>query len=270
MKINFSFNKIYIIESLFSGEIKTGENIYNDLIRWKTLNTAPLHSEFVEASSKKSFIQIMSRINHDIKKGFSPFIHFEIHGSSEKNGFVLNSRELVSWEELAQLTRFINVATNNNLIISLATCYGAYFITSIDINKVAPFSCCVSTIETITSEEVTADFTLFFETILSSTDFNLAVEQININNKKRDKYHFFSAEEFLEMLLKRMEDEDFNFDSITNRNWVNSLTKRLRILSPEYAELKKKKVKEIVRNQILTQKSSLRSSLRESFLTFSS
>lgn len=270
MKINFSFNKIYVIESLKQGEIKTGKNIYNDLIRWKTLNTDPLYSEYIEVSNKKSFNETMLYINSKVEKGVLPFIHFEMHGSDDKKGLVLNSDELVSWEELGIATRIINISTKNNLIVSLATCYGAFFLSSIDMNKEAPFSCFISTIEEVSTYEIEMDFTAFFETVLSTTDFNLAVANLNKSNKNPNKYHFLSAEEFLEKVLQKMEQEDFNLKNIIHRNWVNSVTKKLRNTTPEYAQLKKKKVKELVRNQLMNQGSSLRSEMKKSFLMISS
>jgi hypothetical protein len=212
----------------------------------------------------------MGRINSEVKNGFFPFVHFEIHGSSKKDGVVLKSGELVSWEDMSKLTREINISTKNNLIISLATCFGAYFLNSIDINKVAPFSCCVSTIETITPTEVEQDFSSFFETILATTNFNLAVDELNKGNSNPNKYHFFSAEEFLEMVLNKLEEVDFNNKSIQHRNWVNSLTKQIRLEALEYAQMKKGKVKEIVRKRLLYQKNTLRAEAKKIFLAFDS
>ena len=63
-----------------------------------------------------------------------------------------------------------------------------------------------------------------------------------------------------------MEQEDYNSKNIIHRNWVNSLTKKLRDTTPEYAQLKKKKVKELVRNQLMNQKSFLRTEMKKSFL----
>jgi hypothetical protein len=268
MNIKFNFNKIYIIESLFSNDLNTGRNLYNDLIRWKTLEEAPLYSEFIEVQDLTSFSQVMERINCEVKNGFFPFLHFEIHGSSNKDGVVLRSGELVSWKDMSKLTREINISTKNNLIISLATCFGAFFLNSIDINKFAPFSGCVSTIETITTSEVEQDFSAFFETILTTTNFNLAVDKLNKGNNNPNKYHFFSAEEFLEMVLNKLEDEHFNSKSMQHRNWVNSLTKRVRLEAPEYAQMKKGKVKEIIRRRLLYQKSTLRAEARKSFIAF--
>lgn len=269
MTINFSFNKIYILESLDESEIQTGKNIFNDLIRWKTNGNYSLYSEYFNINNKVDFDNSFLHIKSDIKRGFYPFIHFEMHGSKRKGGLILKSREQISWQELSKFTRDINITTKNNLIISLATCYGSNFINSIDINEVAPFSCCISTLEEITAEEVEVNFMSFFETILSTTDFNLAVDNLNKSNQEHNKYHFFSSEEFLEMILEKLINKDFKDYSITNKNWVNTITKKLRNISPEYAGLKKKKVKEIVRSTLKDKKSGLRKEFRKSFLSIS-
>ena len=266
MTLKFDFNKIYIIESLFEDEIKTGKHLYDDLIRWKTLDNHPLYSEFFELNNIEEFDRVMNQINADVKNGYSPFIHFEIHGSENRNGFVLRSGQLLSWDKVAAHTRKINISAKNNLIISLATCFGAYFLYAIDINNVTPFSCCISTTEIITTEEIEQDFTSFFDTILDTTSFNAAIDALNKSNKNPNKYHFFSAEEFLEMILKRLESSDFNPKRIEYRLWVNSLTKKLRLMNAEYADAKKKYVKAVVRKQLLDQGSMLRKEARNTFL----
>ncbi len=266
MNIKFGFNKIYIIESLFQEDIKTGALLYNDVIKWKTYSHEILQSEYIETPDVQSFEDSLNRIYSETLKGTLPFIHFEIHGHVLKGGFVLRSKELISWNSLASLTRKINISTNNNLIISLATCFGAYFLNSLDINEVAPFACCVSTTDKITANEIQQDFTSFFETVLTTTSFNLAVKELNKSNSIYNKYHFFSSEEFLELLFRRMADSDFNSKTIQHRTWVNSLTKKAMLMVPGYSEMRKKDVKEIVRIHMLNQKSTLRQELRKTFL----
>jgi hypothetical protein len=61
------------------------------------------------------------------------YLHFEMHGCRE--GLMLNSGELLSWEELYQYFVLINSRLQNQLFVSLATCFGAYIINSVDPTK---------------------------------------------------------------------------------------------------------------------------------------
>lgn len=261
MTTKFSFNTIYIIESLFEGDKKTGQNLYNDLIKWRTLKEDNLHSKLFTLEHKLDFYKVFNEIQAEIAKGFSPFIHFEVHGASNKDGIILASKELIKWEELAEETRKINIATKNNLAISLATCYGAYFIKTIDIKKVAPFSCCVSAIDKIKMIDVEVDFTSFFETVLASTDFNAAVDALN--KTVSYKYHFFSAELFFEQVYKEIEDGMFNLETLKSRRWINQLTKKTMQIQ---IDTNRKKTKKNLRLYINSQKEKMKADARRVFL----
>jgi hypothetical protein len=86
----FRFNKIYIVESLPEHDEKTGSELYNDVVRWKSFNNPNLKSELISPNNKiewKSFIdKVLSECAQD---GILPLVHFEVHGSTNKNGLIL-------------------------------------------------------------------------------------------------------------------------------------------------------------------------------------
>lgn len=101
MRLGFSYNKIYVIESLQDDDIKTGKNLHESLIKWKVHNNPKLSCVYVEVENNFQFEELMKRINLEVKSGFFPFIHIETHGSNNKDGLVLSSGELLSWNQLA-------------------------------------------------------------------------------------------------------------------------------------------------------------------------
>ena len=62
MSRQFSFNKVYVIESLFSTETKTGENLYNDLLRWKAAKPDILESELIQVNNRIEFFNCIEEI----------------------------------------------------------------------------------------------------------------------------------------------------------------------------------------------------------------
>lgn len=266
MEIKFTLSKIFILESLFDNDLKTGKELFSDVIRWKIHNEKRLEVEHLEISNLKDFGEAMSKITSQSNTGVSPLIHFEMHGSKNKDGLILKSRELIDWNYLSNLTREINIASRNNLTISLATCYGAYFLTSIEINKACPFSCCLSTTDISTSEEISKGFSAFFDTLLTNYNINISVSELN--KSANNKFHFFSAEEFLQTLLRKVISEDFNKNSMVYRNWVNSIVKKYKSIALENSLDRKKDLKKIIRAQLQRQGSSLERELRQDFLAY--
>ena len=62
MKQTIYFNFIYVIESLRSDEVKTGTNIFNDVIRWKVKALEGFDTMLVTINTKAEFIAALGAI----------------------------------------------------------------------------------------------------------------------------------------------------------------------------------------------------------------
>lgn len=265
MESIFQFNTLYVIESLPDSEIQTGQILYEDIVRRSSERTGLHHTKLLKLDNRTSFIEGLNTIELYAKKGFHPFIHFEIHGDNQKNGLILKSGEIIYWNELASLTRQINIITNNNLVVSLATCYGAYFLTEIKIIEAAPFCGCVATTGLLYEDEIITRFTIFFETLFEATNFDLAVDRLNNTDGLQYKFKFITAEELFEDLVMTMTNEDFNPSHLKYKAWTNRLTKNLKN-NLLFQSVPKKKLKDIVREQIDKKGETFKSMLKKSFL----
>lgn len=97
------FNRIYIVESLQVSERQTGSELHNDLLNRMSYIHNDFQSILRRPKDRKEWGQVFSDILDDCQRnGNIPIIHFEVHGSSQKDGLVLTSRELVKWEELSR------------------------------------------------------------------------------------------------------------------------------------------------------------------------
>lgn len=266
MESVFQFNTIYIIESLPDNEHQTGEMLFNDIVKRNAERTGLHHTKLLKLDTKVSFITGLETIKSYSLKGFHPFIHFEIHGSNKKNGLILKSGEIILWKELANLTRQINIITKNNLVISFATCYGAYFLSEIKALESAPFCGCVSTTGILYEDEIITRFTKFFETLFEVKNFDLAVERLNTTDGLPYKFKFLTAEEFFVDLVETMTNEDFNSKHIKYRMWVNRLTKVFKN-NLTLQNIPQKKLKEIVREEITKKSETFKSELKKSFFS---
>lgn len=196
-KFELDFNTVVVIESLRSDEVKTGKNLYEDIIK-RRCDLKKINCYFFEAKDFKSFVASLGTIvlmcESDI---LYPFLHFEIHGN--KQGLELMDGTVIPWETLQDFCREINVLTNNQLIVSLATCSGAYFSSNIDLNKPSPFWGFVGPESSITSDNLVDDFTNFFDTLLTTFNINFAIESLHSNFSK---YVYYSAQELFEKYIE--------------------------------------------------------------------
>ena len=173
----FSFNKIYVIETLYDDEKQTGKALYDDLLRWSTYRHRWFNASYEFVKNKKQLFRALTRIKHDAMAGeIFPFIHVEGHGNA--TGLEVgkdNTRCLVKWEDLTAEFRKINLATKNNLMLSVATCYGCNIYKGIRISDRAPFFGFIAPLEEVSSGEIAEGYNAFFDRIINTTEFDDAV-----------------------------------------------------------------------------------------------
>lgn len=116
-------------------------------------------------------------------------MHFEVHS---ENG------ELIKWKSLRPTLSTINYHTENNLFVSLATCYGAFLFSAADMLERVPFLGLIGPAHEVNIGDVQKDWGTYFDILLNSKDFYDAIISLNKSND-RVPYKFFSAEQIWEM-----------------------------------------------------------------------
>lgn len=196
----FYFSKVYVIESLPAGERKTGTNIFNDIIERRTWQNPDLKAELLAPQTRAEFVQSLEKIRHEVEEGEAlPFIHFEIHGFPD--GFSLASGEDFTWKELYPHLKMLNFLTRNNLFVSLATCFGAHIFSVVNPLQTAPFYGYVGTWERVGDRDLEADFTEFFNEMLSSLSMTKAIKRLNQSaGAATNRYTVFHAEGLFDLI----------------------------------------------------------------------
>lgn len=164
---------IVVIESLGENDRKTGKELYDDVIRrnidYKQQKALKMSHKLFEAPTKQDFINILTEITQ-VSDSFSDgiLIHLETHGASNKTGLILADGQLISWSELTDIFREINIATNNNLYVTMATCLGRYMYKAAPTTQKAPYSGYISASKEVSPNEILENFSLLFETLIES------------------------------------------------------------------------------------------------------
>ena len=195
----YRLDSIYVIECVDNNEMqnKSARSLYNDMISKIKYKYPNIETEYYSIDSKKQFIRILTGITDKNIKDRTVLIHFYLHGSKE--GLVANDDILISWKEIKDITREINIKTNNKLFLILANCYGSFFETEPDLTKKAPFN---SIISSKYEEKVDGIYSLFekFYNSLVMQDNN--VVEAYLKAKGDDRFFFKNTNALVDALFE--------------------------------------------------------------------
>jgi len=187
------FNKLWIIESLPEGDLKTGQNLVDNQLAQAKLSQPDLKVSLRQLDTKESLLRLLGTVRDQARNdGIYPMIHFECHGCPD--GLGLASGELVTWNDLRTILIEINHACRLNLVIVLAACNGAHLIKVATKPDRAPFWAIIGPEVEVTAGAVERDFGAFYSKFFETLDGDAAIAALNrgITDSSR-QYHFLSA-----------------------------------------------------------------------------
>jgi hypothetical protein len=257
---NIYFNKVYIVQSLREGDRRTGDELYNDIIRWRTSES--LVAELRDVTTKEELVSYLKKIFDHVTAGLFPLIHFETHGYEA--GIQLASGEEVNWRDLVPYFRAINSSTKNNLFISVAACQGGSIQFCVNITEPSPFRGFIGPMQDVKEEDVLNSFSGFFNIMLLENDVEKGIEALN-STSGLTKYHHMNTEHFFEIVWnnnqnawerdtnKKRDLVEYILDEQIRRNPNLVLQfgsrRKLRKSIKEFVENDRPKVMEILRKQ---------------------
>lgn len=178
--MDYSVNKLYIIQSLRPGDLKTGEALYDNL-RYKDEVSELFDIEIQIIKNKESLIKYFTILEHEIaNEGIIPLLQLEMHG--DEAGIQLSSLEIIYWSDIIKYFERFNILSSNNLIVALALCKGGHILSALEhhITKRAPFAALIYSFEEITNIEIYEGFPKFYNSLLEGEDVSIALKQLNI------------------------------------------------------------------------------------------
>lgn len=187
------FNKLWVIESLPDGDLKTGTSLVDNQLNGVKQENPDLHIAFEQPITKSELTEVFRKIRDEAREGMFPMVHLECHGCPD--GLGVSSRELVEWDELREILIEINQACRLNLVIVLAACNGAHLIkVSTKLDR-APFWAIIGTEKEVTAGDIEKDFGVFYQTFFKSLNGDAAIDALNNGKSPSARtYHFLSAE----------------------------------------------------------------------------
>jgi len=187
------FNKIWVIESLKNGNLKTGYNLVHDQLAHINFKNPAIEVVYESPENKENFLQILNNIHDDASQNDNyPMIHIDCHGN--KDGLEVTSGEIITWEDLRPILIKINIACKLNLVILLASCNGAHLIKVVTKLDRAPFWAVIGSNIEVTVGSVEQNYGEFYRVFADNLDGNAAMKALNQGKQDQEReYHFLSA-----------------------------------------------------------------------------
>jgi hypothetical protein len=198
------FSNITVIQSLQPCDVKTGMRLRDDIEVANVAYDRGLHIELVDAHSKTDFINCLMRLaNYAETANDYPIVHIEAHGSDDKTGIIFANGDYLSWEDIKPYFVCLNMATRHNLLVVLATCYGAHFATIIRLTDRAPCWGMVGPSDVAKPLDMLGSFSPFYQEWLRTTSGQRSVEALNAGLRRVPvEYYFTTAERFFLLAYK--------------------------------------------------------------------
>jgi hypothetical protein len=120
--------RLSIVEWLADGEPRTGFDLAQCASKW-----AP-EVEHLPCQRASHVIEALNYLKQSVPERQVPIVHFEAHGMPGEHGGLApdsDCSEFLSWEQLRQPLRELNIATRFNLVVFGAACYGIGFLAAI-------------------------------------------------------------------------------------------------------------------------------------------
>lgn len=235
---------IVVIQSLAEKDRKTGDELYNDVLRYKEWLEEDSFVTFYNVTSLKEFIDVLVSLSDEMIDGEIFTLHLETHGSEK--GIQLSSGECMSWDIFFDNVRPININMGNLLVIVMAMCKGAAIISHIEPEKRAPYKAFVGANRDLNEEEVYIAFNAFYGNYTNMLDIVNGMNALDLEidgvNPSKKTFWCYSAEHIFDLT--------FNPDRAPI-HFNEMVTKQFNRITSEGINITRDQVKQDIRKMLI-------------------
>lgn len=170
--------RVHIVEWLDPGDDDTGRKLFEQLRPLGAAFDPKVDVEFHRIATAGELLGLLLVFRHQyLADQRTPLLHLETHGN--QNGLGARDQE-VSWRELAESLVPLNRATQLNLVLNLAACWGLYGAAMLRPNfGPAPFRGLIGPNRKVYETEVLKACLAFYQTVLEKRDGDAALKAMN-------------------------------------------------------------------------------------------
>jgi hypothetical protein len=196
----FTLTRITVIESLGSGEVKTGSTLAEYIRGVGETNNRPIAVDLINCTDCADFRNIFKKLTSDALLGEIPIVHVECHGD-QNTGLKFADGSNMPWDEVAALCLALNIACRFNLLAIYSACFGGHFLGQMGAVNPAPCWCMIAPTETVNSAEIMRGLRDFYETLIRTLDIGGAILQLSQNELTRGEWFGKAAEVWFQQLM---------------------------------------------------------------------
>ena len=203
----FSFNKMFIIQSLQSDEMQTGTLLEKHLNEWAQAQKTNFQVITYEVHSMQEWDIAWNGIYTGIRDmGNIPIIHLEMHGNQSSLGIDGGTKGTISMDEVFEKVQQANVLSQNNVFLSLAVCMGLNVIRSLRVYQPMPFCGILGSEHPLPNQELLNNYIIFYENFLLTLNLDKAQQALQQAGIDASKYKLLKPEEiFMNAFLGYLE-----------------------------------------------------------------
>ncbi|HBV17517.1 hypothetical protein NG800_010960 [Epilithonimonas ginsengisoli] len=199
-------NNFYFIECIDPNESKSTNALalYNDIVSKMNIFDSDIDTEYFEIETKTDFLNRLDWIEGKDITNKNVLIHIYLHGSKNRDGLLANDRILITWQEILEKTRSINVKSHNKLFLILALCHGKHIGEKLNIKLKSPFNSLIAS----NYEEYVDDIYNLFQKFYNNLVFdNNVVRAFTEAQTEKDNYFFKNTHKIIEEVFKKYVQE---------------------------------------------------------------
>lgn len=186
------FNAIAIAESLDRGA-RTGKILLDYLGGLIEETELPIATVYRDCSSADAFREFVATLTTSAySEGLLPVLHIEAHGSLDE-GIYFADDSMLTWPELCQITRPLNIATSFQLTVVVAACFGISVVMGVSLKEPAPCFAMVGPSDELDPGEVLASYRAMYGAMLKTLDAAQVVAAMDTTKPARGGIVLMSA-----------------------------------------------------------------------------
>lgn len=190
------FNGIVILDAIPDGELMTARRLHEDLRDLSNTLKQDLFVHYYRIYTYDDLGNCISEINTAINENaLLPWIHLEGHGSPGEDGFTLAGGENCTWHQLKEFLIPLNISSNLNIMLILATCYGGSFARAITTTDPAPIAGLIGPIHEVQAGVVEIGFISFYKKFFETLSLREAFKTLK-STAPKGLYYRTTAQKF--------------------------------------------------------------------------
>ena len=190
IKSQFTFNSIILVSSPRKDEDGIPRRIAEELstLSCSSNNFFFDHKDIV---NKDALRKVLYDIEGKCQRGLRPILHLDMHGDRSNGLEIGRNGEMVSWKEIIEWLRPINIRLKNNLVLIITACHGLYVIEPISIREPTPLFCLIAPQEEIKFHEIDDAIGPFYRELIETRSLDKAFEKLS------GSFRYFHSEKML-------------------------------------------------------------------------